>query len=322
MIKQKPIVFTGITPSGILTIGHYLSIIKNLKDLKNEYDIIIMIADLHATTLLNEKEVNYKKNSLDIIRLLIACGLEESKIFIQSEIPEHLFLSHIISSYISVSTLENMIQYKEKKKSESSGNLSLLSYPVLMTADILMYDANLIIVGEDQKQHLELASLISKRMSFIFELFPKFIIPKEGGKIMGLKNPQKKMSKSANDYISLLDSPKEVKRKIRKAQTDSDNEVFYDIKNKPGVSNLLMIYSLLKNKTLKECESFFKNSNYNDFKNEIIDAINEILKSIKIKYDKCSKKEVKSKIVKARKILRLKAKEKITNLKKEIDLWF
>lgn len=182
-----------------------------------------------------------------------------------------------------------MIQYKEKKKTADTGNLALLSYPVLMAADIFLYDADLIIVGQDQKQHLELAVNIAQKFNKFYEQdllkIPKFTIPRLGAKIMGLKNPEKKMSKSENDHISLLDTPEIIEKKIKVAETDSENKIYYDPEKKPGISNLLTIYALLTNKEVVEAEKELTNLNYFQFKTRIINLLNEQLAIIQTRYN-------------------------------------
>jgi tryptophanyl-tRNA synthetase len=177
-----------------------------------------------------------------------------------------------------------MIEYKEKKKKQETGNLALLSYPVLMAADIFLYDADLIIVGQDQKQHLELATDIAQKFNNFYGTnllkLPQFTIPKFGAKIMGLKNPQKKMSKSENDHLSLLDNSELVAKKIKEATTDSENKIYYDPEKKPGISNLLTIYALLNNKEIKEAEKELENINYHQFKSKLIDLLSNELKNI------------------------------------------
>ncbi|CAG8801712.1 31876_t:CDS:1, partial [Racocetra persica] len=208
----QPRFFTGIQASGTLTLGHYLGVIRHILEIQEEYEIIIMICDLHALTI-PKPNFNYREIGHEIASLLYACDLKEEncKIFIQSEIKEHVELAYLLSPHITVSALSNMIQYKEKKKEKESGNLALLSYPVLMAADIFLYDADLVIVGQDQTQHLELATNIAQKFNNFYNKnllkIPQFTIPHLGAKIMGLKNPQKKMSKSENDFLALLDNP-------------------------------------------------------------------------------------------------------------------
>ena len=182
-----------------------------------------------------------------------------------------------------------MIQYKEKKKEQETGSLALLTYPVLQAADIFLYDADLIIVGQDQQQHTELAQHIAQKFNNFYDKkllkLPQFTIPHFGAKIMGLKNPQKKMSKSENDYIALLDSPEVIKKKISQAETDSENKIYYDPSKKPGISNLLTIYALLSGEGIKEVEEELKSTNYHQFKIKLSHLLNEKLAVIQKKYN-------------------------------------
>jgi tryptophanyl-tRNA synthetase len=204
--RKKPTIFTGITPTGKLTLGHYFGVIKELLTLQKNFEIIIMIADLHAITNISQEKINYKENSKEMAATLYACGLdkEKCKIFIQSDIAEHLEFSYFLSAYCSMSKLSNMIQYKEKSKKQNDSSLSLFYYPVLMASDILMYDVDFVIVGKDQKQHLEFSKNIAERFNRSNSdslKIPKFLFSKNGSKIMGLQNPSKKMSKSNSDNI-------------------------------------------------------------------------------------------------------------------------
>src|SRR6185436_1585903 len=182
-----------------------------------------------------------------------------------------------------------MIQYKEKKKEQETGNLALLSYPVLMAADIFLYDSDLIIVGQDQKQHLELATDVAQKFNNFYKKkllkVPQFSIPRFGAKIMGLKNPKKKMSKSENDYITLLDKPEIISKKVKEAETDSENKVYYDPEKKPGISNLLTIYALLNNQEIKDAENELQDFNYHQFKSKLIDLLSRKLTVIQKKYN-------------------------------------
>lgn len=287
--RKKPILFTGITPTGTLTAGHYLGVVRHLVQLQEKYQIFFMIADLHALTTISEKRLNYKERTQEIASLLYACGLKEKncKIFVQSEIKEHVELSYLLSSYCTVSKLKNMIQYKEKSLEGKNTSVSLLYYPILMAADILLYGADLVIVGKDQKQHLELTKYLVNKFNFknngVLKI-PEFSISSFGSKIMGFKNPLKKMSKSGNDYIAILDDSFSVREKIMRAETDSEEKIYYDLKNKPGISNLLTIYSCFKNMQIDEVEKFFTNCTYKDLKESLIDLINSKLSKIQDKF--------------------------------------
>jgi tryptophanyl-tRNA synthetase len=286
----KPILFTGITPTGTLTLGHYFGVIRHLINLQNDYQIYLMIADLHALTTITDKKIDYKSKTKEIASLLYACGLKEEncKVFVQSSVKGHLELSHYLSSYCSVGKLNNMIQYKEKSRGKQNPSFSLLSYPILMASDILLYDADLVIVGKDQKQHLELTEYLANKFNSDNQnclKIPNFSIPKLGSKIMGLKNPQKKMSKSGNDYIALLDDQESVNNKIMRAETDSEGKIYFDEEKKPGISNLLTIYSCLRNLQIQEIEGDFSNFNYSELKSLVSKNVNELLFNIQKIFD-------------------------------------
>ncbi|CAI2162196.1 12436_t:CDS:1, partial [Funneliformis geosporum] len=286
---SKPCFFTGIQSSGTLTLGNYCGLIQPILALQEDYEVIIMLADLHALTV-PKKDFDYSQKSREIAALLYACGLKEQncKLFIQSQVKEHLELSFLLSPHITISVLSNMIQYKEKKREQDTGNLALLTYPVLMAADIFLYDPDLIIVGKDQKQHLELTTELANKFNNFYGKqllkLPTLKISDLGGKIMGLKNPQKKMSKSENDYIGLLDNPETVIKKIKEAETDSENKIYYDLEKKPGVSNLLTIYALLNNQGIKDAEKDLQGLNYHQFKLKLIDLLNKKLGMIQKNY--------------------------------------
>jgi tryptophanyl-tRNA synthetase len=229
--------FTGIKPTGTLTLGNYCGLINHFLKIQDNYEIIIMIADLHSLTI-PKKEFDYRTKVFETAALLYACGLnDDCKIYAQSSVSEHLMLMILLSPHITVGKLGDMIEYKEKKKKQETGNLSLLSYPVLMAADIFLYDADLVIVGKDQKQHLELTNTLAKKFNNFYGqknllTIPEFKIPDLGEKIKGLKNPTKKMSKSEDDYVGLLDSPELVEKKFKRALTDDENNIFSGSENK------------------------------------------------------------------------------------------
>jgi len=216
-----------------------------------------------------------------------------------------------------------MIQYKEKKKEQETGSLALLSYPVLMAADIFLYDADLVIVGQDQTQHLELAVEIARKFNNFYGKnllkVPQFSIPGFGAKIMGLKNPRKKMSKSESDYIALLDKPEIISKKVKEAETDSENKIYYDPEKKLGISNLLTIYALLNNQEIKEAEKELQNFNYHQFKLKLIDLLNEKLSTIQISYHHFQN-GVKNLLEKNTHYLKNLAKQKMLSIRKELKI--
>ncbi len=263
---EKKIILSGIQATGTLTLGNYLGALNNWVEMQDKYDCYYMIADLHTLTIRNDPEI-LRKNTLNLIALYIAAGLDPEKntIFIQSHIPAHTQLSWVLNCYTYMGELNRMTQYKDKcAKHADNINSGLFTYPVLMAADILIYNADLVPVGQDQKQHLEIARDIAERFNSIYgETFkmPEPYIGKVGAKIMGLQNPTSKMSKSAEDpmdKILLSDTKEDIIKKFKKAVTDSENKVRFDVENKPGVSNLMVIYSIIKNKTIEEVEKEFE----------------------------------------------------------------
>ncbi|MDP3935251.1 MAG: tryptophan--tRNA ligase [Candidatus Giovannonibacteria bacterium] len=287
----KEIIVSGVRPTGNLHIGNYLGAIKQFVELQKKYKTYFFIADLHA---INEPQDPKKleNQTLEIAALYLACGLEPANttLFLQSHIPEHLELAHILSTITPVGELSRMTQYKDKVASGKPANLGLLAYPVLMAADILIYNADAVPVGEDQSQHLEFARTAARKFNARFgETFkePKALIQKEGARIMGLDNPSKKMSKSAasaNNYIGMLESEEEIRRKIKIAVTDSDKEIKFEPKTKPAISNLLIIYSQMAGEEIKSVENKYKNKSYAEFKKDLAEVIIKKLSPIQKEY--------------------------------------
>ncbi len=286
---------SGIQPSGNITLGNYLGALKNfvkLQDKEEFTDFLVFIADLHAITVPQEKET-LRKNIKSLVALYLACGLDPNKahIFIQSEVPAHAELGWVMMCNGYIGELERMTQYKDKKEKQVQGvSAGLLTYPSLMAADILLYDADVVPVGIDQKQHLELTRDLANRFNQKYgETFviPEPFIPEAGAKIMSLTDPTKKMSKSdANPkaYISLLDDINVINKKIKSAVTDSDGKIKYDLENKPGVSNLLTILSCVTGVSIKDLEEKYKDSNYQSFKEDVASAVVSEIKPIQEKY--------------------------------------
>ncbi len=286
---------SGIQPSGNITLGNYLGALKNfvkLQDKEDFTDFLVFIADLHAITVPQEKET-LRKNIKSLVALYLACGLDPNKahIFIQSEVPAHAELGWVMMCNGYIGELERMTQYKDKKEKQVQGvSAGLLTYPSLMAADILLYDADVVPVGIDQKQHLELTRDLANRFNQKYgETFviPEPFIPEAGAKIMSLTDPTKKMSKSdANPkaYISLLDDINVINKKIKSAVTDSDGKIKYDLENKPGVSNLLTILSCVTGASIKDLEEKYKDSNYQSFKEDVASAVVSEIKPIQEKY--------------------------------------
>ena len=287
---------SGIQPSGTITLGNYLGAIKNFVKLQEELvdtDILVFIADLHAITVSQDKQA-LRKNIKSLAAIYLACGLDPNKvhIFIQSEVPAHNQLGWVMECNSYIGELERMTQFKDKKVKQVAGvSAGLLTYPSLMAADILLYDANLVPVGQDQKQHLELTRNLAERFNTKYgETFivPEPYIAKTGAKIMSLVEPEKKMSKSDENpksYISLLDDLPVIIKKIKSAVTDSDATIRYDVENKPGISNLLTIYSCISGLSIPELEAKYANSNYAEFKNDLANVVAKEIEPIQKRYN-------------------------------------
>lgn len=288
---------SGIQPSGRLTLGNYLGAIKNFVALQDEgefEEFFVFIADLHAITV--PKDPTMLRQSIKkLAALYLACGLNPEKItlFIQSEVHEHAEIGYLLQTITYIGELERMTQYKDKKAKQVEGvSSALLTYPVLMAGDILLYNANGVPVGQDQKQHLELTRTLAERFNSKYsETFniPDALIVKEGAKIMSLQDPSKKMSKSdplEKASIYLDDSEAVIRKKIASAVTDSDGIIKYDEVNKPGISNLLNILSCCTNKSISDLETEFEGVGYGEFKKAVADAIITLLMPIQDKYEK------------------------------------
>lgn len=286
-------ILTGLQPSGELTLGNYIGGIKGTIERQDKYESFIFVPDMHAITIKQDRELlkeRIKKN----VALYLACGVDPEKnvIYLQSENLYHANLSWILECNTYIGEASRMTQYKDKSSKGENVTVGLFTYPVLMAADILLYDSDYVPVGVDQKQHVELARNIAERFNKNYgETFvvPEPLIPKVGAKIMDLQNPTKKMSKSDDTYkgvILLLDEEKVIRKKIMSAVTDSESKVYYDPENKPGISNLLTIYSSLKEINIKEAEEHFKDYNYGNLKKEVADLVVEKLLIIQDKYNK------------------------------------
>jgi tryptophanyl-tRNA synthetase len=283
-------VFSGIQPTGDIHIGNYLGAIRQWVELQESNECIFCIVDLHSLTVPYPPS-ELQKRIFEKAVAYLAAGVDPMKaiIFVQSKVPEHTELCWLLGVVTPVGDLQRMTQFKEKsKKFAKNVNAGLLNYPILMAADILLYNTDLVPVGKDQQQHVELTREIARRFNKRFgETFklPKVILPKQGAKIMSLVNPEKKMSKSdkPETFISLFDSPESIKKKIRSAVTDSGKEVRYDPEKKKGISNLMTIYSLFSGITLSEIEKKFKNKSYQEFKEDLADLLIEKLEPFRRK---------------------------------------
>lgn len=285
---------TGVRPTGSITLANYIGGIKGFVLNQYKYNSLIFIADIHGlTTYIDPKEI--RNNILDITAMYLACGIDVSHtgLFVQSDVLEHTFLGYLMSYQCSVGELSRMTQFKSKKESLSKNekDMGLFIYPTLMAADILLYDAKIVPVGADQRQHIEKTRDFGERFNKIygdtFEL-PEYQIPKIGAKIMNLQNPSIKMSKSApkddKGTIFILDDISITRKKIMGATTDSEGKVYYDEINKPGISNLISLVCVIDNMTIEEANIKYKNYNYKDFKIEVANSVCNFIKEIQDKF--------------------------------------
>ncbi|HEY8443931.1 MAG TPA: tryptophan--tRNA ligase [Clostridia bacterium] len=296
MEEQKKILFSGIQPSGYLTIGNYLGALKNFVKLQDQYQCYYCVVDLHSLTV-TQVPAQLRQNTYSLIALYLACGLDYKKntLFIQSHVPAHCELAWILSCNTMFGEARRMTQFKEKSaKHPENVNVGLFSYPILMAADILLYQADLVPVGNDQKQHLELTRDLAIRFNNKYS--PTFTVPepyiaskKDGARIMDLLDPTKKMSKTdENGAVMMLDKPDDIVRKFKRAVTDSGNEIKYSA-SKPGISNLLTIYSAFTGKTITECEKEFEGKGYGEFKLKVAESVIEGLRPIQEEYERIVK---------------------------------
>lgn len=279
-------ILTGLQPTGTITLGNYIGAIKQMVNNQDKYNSYLFIADMHAITVKQDPKTLHQ-NIKNLLAIYLACGIDPQKntIFIQSENEYHANISWFLECNTSYGVLTRMTQFKDKSQKNEKFTSGLLTYPVLMAADILTYDVDYVPVGIDQKQHVELARDIAINFNKTYgETFkiPKPLITETGTKIMDLINPTKKMSKSSenqNGVIRILDSEKEIRTKIMKATTDSDKQIKFDPENKPGISNLINIYSSITQTDIKDVENKFKNASYAEFKKATADVVvNELMK--------------------------------------------
>lgn len=284
-------IFSGIQPSGSLTIGNYVGAISQFVELQHTHQCYFCIVDEHAITVPQDR-LKLRQNIRSLAALYLAAGIDPEKatLFIQSEVPAHTQLGWMMQSINYMGELERMTQFKDKSEGKEAVSAALFTYPSLMAADILLYQADLVPVGDDQKQHLELTRDLAQRFNNRFlDVFtiPEISIPKVGARIMSLQNPTKKMSKSDENVkasIFMLDEPKQIEKKIKSAITDSEGIVKYDKENKPGVSNLLDIHSVFSGETIAELEQKYAGKGYGDFKQGVADAVIAVLKPIQDRY--------------------------------------
>ncbi|WRA17076.1 tryptophan--tRNA ligase [Helicobacter pylori] len=298
---HKKRVFSGIQPTGQIHLGNYLGAIKHWVEMQDEYENLFCVVNSHAITLPIEPKF-LKSQTYELVKLLLACGIspKQSGLFIQSEVDEHPALAWLLNCQVSMGEMQRMTQFKDKSlKNPKSVNVGLFNYPILMASDILLYQSDLVPVGEDQKQHLELTRNIAEKFNRDFGncfKVPEPLIAKVGARVMGLDDPKVKMSKShqgANHAIFLLDEPDIIVKKIKKAATDSMGVIAFDEKRE-GIFNLLNIYMLLSNESPENIEERFKNKGYGDFKKELAEVMIQALKPIQERYREISDDEVKA----------------------------
>jgi len=284
-------IFSGIQPSGVITLGNYIGAMRQFVELQDEYNCYFCIVDQHAITVPQDR-IQLRKNIRSLAALYLAVGIDPNKstLFIQSEVPAHAQAGWMLQCVAYIGELERMTQFKDKSAGKEAVSAGLLTYPPLMAADILLYSTDIVPVGEDQKQHIELtrdlAERFNKRYNEIFTI-PEARIPKIGARIMSLVDPTKKMSKSdpnQKSYITLLDDAKAIEKKIKSAVTDSDGIIKYDKENKPGITNLLNIYSILANKPIEELEKEYEGKGYGEFKADLAQVVVDTLTPIQEKY--------------------------------------
>ena len=285
-------VFSGVQPTGNIHIGNYLGALKQFVELQNENECLYCIVDLHSITV-TQDPAELRKHTLDVAALYMAIGVDPKKatIFVQSDVPGHSELSWILTCNSYTGELSRMTQFKDKSKGRESAPTGLFTYPILMAADILLYDTHIVPVGNDQKQHIELCRDIAQRVNNKYG--ETFVVPegrflKAGARVMALDDPTSKMSKSAENplsRISLLDEESKIKKSIMKSTTDSEGIIRFDIENKPGISNLLNIYSAFSGVSVEDLEKKYEGCGYGDFKKDLVGVTVDALKPIKERYE-------------------------------------
>ena len=296
MSEEKKVIFSGMQPSGIITLGNYLGALKNWTNLQDEYNCLFCIVDMHAITVRQEPAV-LRKNARELMMLYIAAGLDPEKniIYMQSHVSAHAELAWILNCFTYMGELNRMTQFKDKSQKHSDNiNSGLFTYPALMAADILLYQTDLVPVGVDQRQHLELTRDLAIRFNNLYGntfKVPEAYIPKVGAKIMSLQDPTKKMSKSDTDInasISVIDDTDTIIRKFKRAVTDSETEVRFDEENKQGISNLMTIYGAITGQSMEQIENEFAGKGYGDFKLKVGEAVAEELKPLQNRFKELS----------------------------------
>ena len=295
-MEDRKRIFSGIQPTGCITLGNYVGALKNWVELQHDYDCLFSVVDLHSITV-RQDPIELRKRCVDFLTQYLAAGIDGEKniVYFQSHATQHAELAWILNCFTYMGELSRMTQFKDKSaKHENNINAGLFTYPVLMAADILLYQTDLVPVGQDQMQHLELTRDIAIRFNNLYgDTFtvPEGFIPKAGARIMSLQEPTSKMSKSdpnENGYISILDTPEAIVRKIKRAVTDSDNEVAYK-EGKDGINNLISIYASVTKKSIADVEKEFASVGYGVFKNAVAEAVVEELRPIRERYEDLKK---------------------------------
>lgn len=330
-MSDKKIILSGIQPSGEFTIGNYFGAIKNWVERQDDYNCIYFIANMHAITV-EQKAADLRRRTFECAAMLLASGIDPKKslLFVQSHVPEHAELGWILNCYAHMGELSRMTQYKDKSKKQGNNiKVGLFDYPVLMAADILLYQADLVPVGEDQTQHLELTRDIANRFNNTYS--PTFKVPEgyygeSGARIMSLQDPTKKMSKSdtnVNAFVTMNDDRQTIMRKFKRAVTDSDTEIIYDKENKPGVSNLLEIYSCAADKTIEEAVKDFEGKNYAYLKQAVGESVADRLAPIQDEFARLckEKKYVNDILLESSKTASYLANKTLRKVKKKIGFY-
>ncbi len=293
--EKRQRIFSGIQPTGNLTLGNYIGALRNFNLLQDQYDCLYSIVDMHAMTV-RQNPAELRKACLRTMSIFLASGLDPRKniIYFQSQVPQHAELSWVLNCFTYMGELQRMTQFKDKSAKHADNiNAGLFTYPVLMAADILLYMSDLVPIGSDQKQHLELARDIAERFNAIYGdvfIVPEGYFPKVGARVMSLQEPTRKMSKSDPEetYIAILDKPEIIRKKMRRAVTDCDNTVVFDPENKPGIANLMSIMSALTGKTMDEITVEYDGQGYGKFKDAVADSVIAALEPIQKRYDEIS----------------------------------
>ena len=293
--EKRRRIFSGIQPTGNLTLGNYIGALRNFNLLQDQYDCLYSIVDMHAMTV-RQNPAELRKACLRTMSIFLASGLNPKKniIYFQSQVPQHAELSWVLNCFTYMGELQRMTQFKDKSAKHADNiNAGLFTYPVLMAADILLYMSDLVPIGSDQKQHLELARDIAERFNAVYGdvfIVPEGYFPKVGARVMSLQEPTRKMSKSDPEetYIAILDKPEIIRKKMRRAVTDCDNAVVFDPENKPGIANLMSIMSALTGRTMDEITAEYDGQGYGKFKDAVADSVIAALEPIQKRYDEIS----------------------------------